>query len=127
MRAEDEDEDDDDVVIHDEEEDDDDDDDDDEDDEDDEEDGDEMDQDDEDEGDNKEVRLSATCSRSPPPLADFTCYLPIQRIDPTAILPPGARRSARSNRVDYSSAEALKRAGLQPGQPGGDEDAEMKS
>ena len=67
MRAEDEDEeDDDDVVIHDEEEDDDDDDDDDEDDEDDDEDGDEMDQDDEDEGDNKEVRLSATCSFTPP-------------------------------------------------------------
>jgi len=46
-----------------------------------------------------------------------------ERIDPKAILPPGQRRSARGKKIDYTSTEALERAGLQL--PGG-EDVEMK-
>ncbi|KAH9168246.1 hypothetical protein EDB89DRAFT_2074070 [Lactarius sanguifluus] len=45
-----------------------------------------------------------------------------EQIDPSAILPPGARRSARGQKIDYSSPEAFKRAGLKSGQ---DEDEEM--
>lgn len=36
----------------------------------------------------------------------------LQEIDPSAILPSGARRSTRGVKVDYSSAEALQKAGL---------------
>ena len=37
-----------------------------------------------------------------------------EEIDASAILAPGARRSTRGVRVDYSSAEALAKAGLKP-------------
>ncbi|TCD68271.1 Histone H2A.Z-specific chaperone [Steccherinum ochraceum] len=36
----------------------------------------------------------------------------LDEIDTTAILAPGTRRSTRGARVDYSSAEALEKAGL---------------
>ena len=36
-----------------------------------------------------------------------------EEIDPAAILAPGARRSARGVAVNYASAEALAKAGLQ--------------
>lgn len=45
-----------------------------------------------------------------------------ERIDPKAILPPGTRRT-RGQRVDYTSAEALQRAGLKNGE---DDDEEMQ-
>ena len=121
MRTEDDDEDDEEAVIDDEEEEEEDDDDE----EDEETDGMDLDEDVEDdeegEGD-KEVSLQPLFSRH------FHCLIstcPTQRIDTKAILPPGSRRSARGNRIDYSSAEARKRAGLEPS-AGGDEDTEMK-
>lgn len=43
-------------------------------------------------------------------------------IDPSAILPPGTRRSARGAKVDYASAEALAKAGLKPETANEDED-----
>ncbi|KAH9026673.1 hypothetical protein EDB83DRAFT_2526602 [Lactarius deliciosus] len=46
-----------------------------------------------------------------------------EQIDPSAILPPGARRSTRGQKIDYSSPEAFKRAGLKSSQ---DEDEEMQ-
>ncbi|KAH8993360.1 hypothetical protein EDB92DRAFT_2113715 [Lactarius akahatsu] len=46
-----------------------------------------------------------------------------EQIDPRAILPPGARRSTRGQKIDYSSPEAFKRAGLKSSQ---DEDEEMQ-
>ncbi|THH28386.1 hypothetical protein EUX98_g5808 [Antrodiella citrinella] len=38
----------------------------------------------------------------------------LEGIDTSAILAPGTRRSTRVARVDYSSAEALQKAGLTP-------------
>ena len=38
----------------------------------------------------------------------------LDEIDTSAILAPGTRRSTRGVRVDYSSAEALQKAGLKP-------------
>ncbi|KAH8107872.1 hypothetical protein BXZ70DRAFT_913047 [Cristinia sonorae] len=40
----------------------------------------------------------------------------LEEIDTSAILAPGARRSTRGVRIDYSSEEALKKAGLTPEQ-----------
>ncbi|KAF9073638.1 hypothetical protein BDP27DRAFT_1444965 [Rhodocollybia butyracea] len=45
-------------------------------------------------------------------------------IDPTAILAPGRR--TRGVKVDYTSAEALKKAGLKDQKDEDDEDEEMK-
>lgn len=47
-------------------------------------------------------------------------------IDPSVILAPGARRSTRGAKVDYSSAEALQKAGLKPEDLQEDDDDEMK-
>jgi hypothetical protein len=49
----------------------------------------------------------------------------MEEIDPSAILAPGARRSTRGVKVDYSSAEAFQKAGLKQGEDE-EEDEEMK-
>lgn len=38
----------------------------------------------------------------------------MDEVDLNAIIPPSSRRSARAKQVDYSSEEALKKAGLAP-------------
>lgn len=43
-------------------------------------------------------------------------------IDPSTILAPGARRSTRGNKVDYSSEEAYKNAGLDKEKDGEDDE-----
>ncbi|UZJ56092.1 hypothetical protein CBS101457_005412 [Exobasidium rhododendri] len=48
--------------------------------------------------------------------------LEMDEVDPSDIIPPSSRRSARSGRIDYSSEEALKKAGLAPTQGGEDEE-----
>ncbi|KDQ55834.1 hypothetical protein JAAARDRAFT_59800 [Jaapia argillacea MUCL 33604] len=47
----------------------------------------------------------------------------LEEIDPSAILAPGARRT-RGVRIDYSSAEALAKAGLKPEHLAADDDEE---
>ena len=53
----------------------------------------------------------------------------LQEIDPAVILAPGARRSTRGVKVDYTSAEALAKAGLKPegaNDDDSDDDVQMK-
>ncbi|KZT40796.1 hypothetical protein SISSUDRAFT_1118073 [Sistotremastrum suecicum HHB10207 ss-3] len=46
----------------------------------------------------------------------------LEAIDPSTILAPGSRRSTRGNKVDYSSEEAYKAAGLKKDEDDDDED-----
>lgn len=50
----------------------------------------------------------------------------MDEVDPSDIIPPSIRRSARSGQIDYSSEEALKKAGLAAKPKDEDDDAEFK-
>lgn len=50
----------------------------------------------------------------------------MDEVDPSDIIPPSTRRSARSGQIDYSSEEALKKAGLAAKPIEEDEDGDFK-